>query len=78
MTAVDVSADPHLLTIPRAAARSGLTRTRIYEKIRSGELVSLKVDGRRFVPRDELDRYVAGLIDAARAEVGDQHSRVSA
>jgi excisionase family DNA binding protein len=54
-------ADEALLYDEKAALQQlgGLGRTTFYELIRTGELASVKIGRRRFVPREALEGYVA-------------------
>ena len=63
-------ADKLLLTVPEAAERLSLGRTKAYELVLSGRIESVKVGTARRVPVDALDRYVESLRhvgDVARA-----------
>lgn len=52
---------PLLLCASDAAAYTGLTRTRLFELQRSGDLRGVMVGGRRYWVREHLDAFVAGL-----------------
>jgi len=53
---------PRLLhTVEEAGERLSLSRSAIYELIRDGQIVSVKVGGRRRITQAALDAYVAGL-----------------
>lgn len=52
-----------LLTPEEAAERLALSRTTIYELIRSGELRSVKVGRARRIPVAALGQYVTSLFD---------------
>jgi excisionase family DNA binding protein len=56
-------ADEALLYDEKAALAKlgGLGRTTYYELLASGELQSVKIGRRRFVPRESLEQYVARL-----------------
>jgi len=56
---------PLAFTIPDAVAYSGLSRSRLYMLIQSGDLPSLQVGGRRMIRRDALDAFFDGLTDKA-------------
>lgn len=51
--------DKLLLTPPEAAMMLGIGRTKLYELIRSGELVSITIDRARRIPRVAAEAYVA-------------------
>ena len=48
---------PVAYTVPRAAASSGMSRTRLYQLMRSGELNSIVVGGRRLITRKALEDF---------------------
>lgn len=50
-----------LLTIPEAMTVLALSRWKVYELIRSGQLESIKVGRGRRVPTDALDTFVTEL-----------------
>ena len=54
------------LTIPGAVARSGNTvsRTRIYEAIKDGQLPSYKIGRRRTLKPDEYDKWFENQLQA--------------
>jgi len=54
---------PLLLTVPQAAAALGLSRATFYRLVQSGQLRTVKVRGRRLVPPQLLEEYVAQLIE---------------
>ncbi len=55
-----------LLDITEAARLLGISRAKLYDgPIKRGELLTVLIDSRRFVPRTALDTYVAALIDRA-------------
>jgi len=56
---------PIALNMTGAVAYSGLSRSRIYEMMRAGELASFQVGGRRMIRRDALDAFFAKLAEAA-------------
>jgi excisionase family DNA binding protein len=51
--------DKLLLTPPEAAMMLGIGRTKLYELIRSGELVSITIDRARRIPTVAAEAYVA-------------------
>jgi excisionase family DNA binding protein len=52
---------PIAFTIPDAVAYSGLSRSRLYTLIQSGDLPSLQIGGRRMIRRDALDAFFQKL-----------------
>jgi excisionase family DNA binding protein len=56
---------PLLYRVDEAAAALPLSRSSVYELIRSGQLRSVKQDRRRLVPVTALAEYVASLGGAA-------------
>lgn len=54
---------PLLMTVEEAADLLRLGRTRMYELVMSGQIVSVKVGRRRLIPRKSLEDFVDGLID---------------
>ena len=57
--------DPIAFNLKDAVAYSGLSRSRLYILIQTGELPSLQVGGRRMIRRDALDRFFDKLGKAA-------------
>ena len=45
-------------SIPETVEVLGVSRTSIYELFKQGELASFHVGRRRFVPRDQVDRFI--------------------
>ncbi len=52
-----MSVQPIAFTIPGAVAYSSLPRSRLYDLIKSKELPSFRVGGRRMIRRDALDAF---------------------
>jgi excisionase family DNA binding protein len=50
-----------LLSIKQACCVLGLSRTTLYAQLTSGQLRSVTVGRRRFIPRDAIDEFIAGL-----------------
>lgn len=59
------SIQPIALTIADAVAYSGLSRSRLYGLMQTGELPSFHVGGRRMILREALDAFFAQLSEAA-------------
>jgi excisionase family DNA binding protein len=62
MTTTSPQPDPLLWSPADAATRLGLSRAWIYELLARGELTSLKIDRRRFIPDTELRRFIAAKL----------------
>lgn len=62
-----------LLTPEEAAAELRIGRSRMYDLIRTGEVLSVRVGGSRRVVRESLTDYVTKLVaeQADDAETGD-------
>jgi predicted DNA-binding transcriptional regulator AlpA len=56
---------PLAFNLKDAVAYSGLSRSRLYELMRSRDLPSLAVGGRRMVLRSAIDAYFADLVEAS-------------
>ena len=56
---------PALLTVPEAMSALRLSRATIYDLIRSGELVSVKVGRSRRIPAQAVTTFVAHLVEAS-------------
>jgi excisionase family DNA binding protein len=54
---------PLLMTVEEAAELLRLGRTRMYELVMSGRIVSVKVGRRRLIPRKSLEEFVESLIN---------------
>jgi excisionase family DNA binding protein len=54
-------AEPINLQIPDAVEASGLSRSRIYEALKLGELRAIKAGRRTLIPVCELEAYLASL-----------------
>jgi excisionase family DNA binding protein len=52
---------PLLVSIERAGKELGIGRSLLYELIGAQRLASVKIGRRRFIPRDELFRFVRDL-----------------
>ena len=53
-----------LLTPEEAAEALSIGRTRVYELLRTGELVSVRIGHSRRIPADALVHYVEHLLEA--------------
>ena len=52
---------PTAFTVAGAVSYSGLSRSRLYELMRDGEIASFHVGGRRMILREAVDRFFAKL-----------------
>ncbi len=52
-----------MLTVEQAAKRANCGRTRMYERVLSGEVESVKVGRLRRIPESALERWFARLLD---------------
>jgi excisionase family DNA binding protein len=55
--------DKLLYRVPEAAEHLSLSRAKVYELIRAGTLVSVRIDGSRRIRGEDLRRYVASLAE---------------
>jgi excisionase family DNA binding protein len=55
--------DVMLLSVDEAATVLGIGRTNVYALINRDELKSVKVGGRRLIPRAALEAFVIGLLE---------------
>lgn len=62
---INTPIQPVAFPISGAVIYSGLSRSRLYSLIGSGELSSFTVGGRRMIYRAALDAYLAKQSDAA-------------
>lgn len=53
-------AEPISVRIPDAARLTGLSRSRIYELMKRGEIEFVKVGGSTLIPYDGLRAFIAG------------------
>ena len=56
---------PIAFKLPDAAAYSGLSRTCLYNRIKTGEIQSFLVGGRRMISRAAIDAFFAKMAKAA-------------
>jgi excisionase family DNA binding protein len=52
---------PRLCSIEFTTQELGISRTSVYELMAAGKLRSVKIGRRRFVPREAIDDFIAGL-----------------
>jgi excisionase family DNA binding protein len=60
---------PLLLNLIEAGHLLGVSKWTMYELMHSGILPSVKIQSRRFIAKDDLDKYVSQL----RSEAGERH-----
>lgn len=53
--------EPRLVSIADAAALLGIGRSKAYELAREGRLPTVDLDGRKLVPLEGLDAFIAEL-----------------
>lgn len=56
-----------LLTVPEAAEALAISRSKLYELFAAGLVRSVRIDGSRRVPFEELETYMARLLDQEEA-----------
>jgi excisionase family DNA binding protein len=61
-----------LLTVPEAAAVLRVSRAKLYDLMRRGQLLSVLVGGSRRVPRAAVLRYVQELTETAERELAER------
>ncbi|MEJ8568280.1 helix-turn-helix transcriptional regulator [Elongatibacter sediminis] len=59
------TAQPLFSSIPDAARRLGVGRTKVYELIQAGKLRPVKLGTRTLLPEGELQKFAAELIEHA-------------
>ncbi len=59
-----------LLTIPSAAERLSLGRSKLYELLTSGEIRAVRIGRAVRVPTSEIDDYAARLLAEVEADAG--------
>ncbi|MFB7779886.1 helix-turn-helix domain-containing protein [Streptomyces bauhiniae] len=59
------TAPPELLTVPEVMQRLNIGRTKVYDLIRTHRLVSIKVDGCRRIPTEDVRAFITGQIGEA-------------
>ncbi|GAA4130723.1 hypothetical protein GCM10022416_08830 [Actinomadura keratinilytica] len=65
MGSVSALPEPKLLTVPEVMSALRLSRFKVYDLIRSGELESITIGRARRVPADALDAFIAQLREDA-------------
>ncbi|WP_371639656.1 helix-turn-helix domain-containing protein [Streptomyces virginiae] len=53
------------LTVAEAARRLGIGRTKLYEYVASGEIVSVKIGSLRRIPAEAVNDFLAGRLSAS-------------
>jgi excisionase family DNA binding protein len=56
-----------LLTVPEAAEALAISRSKLYELFAAGLVRSVRIDGSRRVPIEELETYIVRLLDEEEA-----------
>ena len=54
-----------LLTVAETAHVLSISRSKLYELLAAGVIVSVKIDGSRLIPMKSLEAYVSALIEEA-------------
>jgi excisionase family DNA binding protein len=62
---------PLLLSVEEAAAQLRIGRSRMFDLIRRGKVLSVKVGGSRRIPYDSVRAYVDQLVAEQAAAAGD-------
>ena len=57
----DVDQTPRLLSVKMACQILGLSRTSLYALMASGQIRSVTVGRRRFIPREAIEEFIAAL-----------------
>jgi excisionase family DNA binding protein len=65
-----MSPAPLLLSVEEAAAQLRIGRSRMFELIRRGDVLSVKVGGSRRVPFDSVKAYVDRLVSEQAPDSG--------
>jgi excisionase family DNA binding protein len=55
----------YLVRVEDACTRLGIGRTKLYERINSGELQATKIDNRTLIVGSSIDRFIARTIGEA-------------
>ena len=56
-----------LLTVPEAAEALAISRSKLYELFAAGLVRSVRIDGSRRVPIEELETYITRLLNQEEA-----------
>lgn len=56
---------PLLCTVEETARLLNVSRTAVYSQLRSGGIRSVKVGGRRLIPRHLIDEFIQDLLEAS-------------
>ncbi|WP_253853988.1 helix-turn-helix domain-containing protein [Prauserella alba] len=62
----------HLYPIPEAMQLLSMSRSVLYEQIRAGRLISVKVGRSRLIPAEAINSFVRLLITETERETHDQ------
>lgn len=54
-----------LLTVPEAAKALGISRSKLYQLLSAGTVLSVRIDGSRRVPVESLTAYINQLMEEA-------------
>jgi excisionase family DNA binding protein len=54
---------PIAYTIQEAVKATGISRTRLYEELKAGNLVAKKIGRRTLIPRDSIETWLNDLTD---------------
>lgn len=62
----DTAVTPLLHSVDQVMTLTGLGRSAVYERLKTGEIESVKVGARRLIPHDAILRFVAELREVER------------
>ena len=60
-----ISIQPISFSVADAIAYAGLSRSRIFELMKSGHIASFQVGGRRMILREAIDGFISDMARAA-------------
>ncbi len=63
--AAELQARPTLMTVDQARAELGVSRTRLFALLSSGELESIRIGRNRRIPAAAVDQFIAALSGVA-------------